>query len=74
MRTQWILHALGYELPPHFNTKKEAKAAMRANIKEDVKLSSNRLCMVVHNDDHRELKIGSSQSMSTYSEYWIEKV
>ena len=74
MRTQWVLHALGYEMPPHFNTKKEAKAAMRTNIKEDAKRSSHRLCMVIHSDDHRELKIGSSQGVHTYSEYWIEKV
>jgi hypothetical protein len=69
----WILHALGYEMPPQFKTRKEARIAMRDNIREDVKCSSLRLCQVNHSKDHKELKIGSSQGVHTYSEYWIEQ-
>jgi len=70
----YYLHALGYELPPSFRTLKEARAAMKQNIKDDIKRSSYSLHLVNHNKDHKELKIGSAQGIHTYSEYWIEKV
>ena len=73
-RTMWILHALGYEMPPCFKTIMAARKAMAQNAKEDKATSSFKLYTIKHDKDHIELKIGSKQGIHTYSEYWISGV
>ena len=70
----FILHALGYEMPPQFETLKEARAAMAENIREDQHFTCHKLSCIKHDKNHKELKIGGRQSITTFSEYWIEKI
>ena len=74
MKKQYVLHALGYEMPPIFDSLLEARSAMADEIVSDIDISNNKLVKIRHDKDHYELKIGSRQSLSTFSEYWIEAV
>ena len=70
----YILHALGYEMPPQFRTLNEARQAMAKNIREDRHFTCHKLSCIKHSNNHKELKIGGRQSITTFSEYWIEKI
>ena len=71
----YILHALGYEMPPMYETRKEARKAMNENVKYDkANAHYKKLSLINHSKDHKELKIGCRQGIHTYSEYWITEV